>query len=236
MALFPSFFKIQEIETRLTILNQKELALKQESKGMTLQKQLTEMEQVLKQLQSQAEANRHSIKSEDLVLKDCLARIAQEEEKLYSGKIVNPRELEKIQQKISEYRQTQAKIEMQMLDLLEKEESIATQSSTLQNQFMRNRQELDVVQKKIRQQTIELQLEQNDLRTELKLLIPEIPVEWMDRYRKIAASHRGVGIARVKNNACGACHVSLSESLLQKVKRGDDVLYFCENCGRIIYY
>lgn len=236
MALFPIFFKIQEIETRLAILKQEELKLEQDPKKITLQKHVTEVEEALKQMQTQAEANGQSIKSEDLLLKDCLSRIAQEEEKLYSGKFINPRELEQIQLKISEYRQTQAKIETQMFELLEKEEFIASELSTLKNQFVQLGRELKVIQEKMHHQNLELHLEQADLEEELKTLIPQIPKEWMERYRKIAASHRGIAIAKLKNNACGACHVSLSQSLLQNVKRGDDVLYFCENCGRIIYY
>jgi predicted nucleic acid-binding Zn-ribbon protein len=162
--------------------------------------------------------------------------IKQEEEKLYGGKISNPRELEQIGQKISEYRKSQTKLDDELYPLLENEELLSGQIVQMQQRLEKSALEVEGIQKQIREQQLETQIKQEEFQAELETLLPQVPPEWLERYRKIAGSHKGIGMAKLKNNACGACHVSQSDSLLQKVKRGDDQLVFCENCGRILCY
>lgn len=236
MAVIPILFRLQEIETRLNALQRIEQDLSRDSNMLALEELAKEIRSRLADRTQKTSENKKIQKKLELECQRCLEHYRQEETLLYSGKISNPRELEQIQQKMGEYRQLQDKLEMEILSLLEVDEKLNSEIADLEARLTRCMKELTDRQKINGEKKLELQLEREQLHIELEAITPQIPVEWMARYRKIADSHRGIGIAQLKGNVCGACHVSLSDSLLKKVKQGDDCLYFCENCGRIIYY
>lgn len=236
MPLIPLLFRIQEIEIQLLTLNQRNSQLDQDPNLLALEDLFKATEKQINRLNLELMQTRSRIKQIETELKSYTDHVAQEEQRLYSGKISNPRELEQIQQKITENRQAQTKLEDELYPLLEKEETLSKQLSQQTKRMEETSLEIERVQKRIREQKLEIQLEVTDFQTEMESLLPQIPSEWMERYRKIASSHKGIGMAKLKNNACGACHVSQSDSLLQKIKRGEDKLFFCENCGRILCF
>ncbi len=47
-------------------------------------------------------------------------------------------------------------------------------------------------------------------------------------------SRKGSGIAEIKNDVCGGCHMRIPENIVEKAKLGKKIIN-CENCGRILY-
>lgn len=236
MAFLPVLYRIQEIETALNALEQREAAAKQDPNYQALKMLQQQLESSLVLLEKEMGQSNSSQRQMDLELKSCLEHIKVEEQKLYSGKTSSSRELEQIQQKMTEYQKSKDKYEEQLLELMEAAENFLTRQNEEKSRLEKCLQEMQANKKIINQKLLEIKLEKTDLEAELSDLVSQIPPEWLERYRKIAKSHRGIGIAKVKQNSCGGCHVSLSESLLQKIKRGNDQINFCENCGRILYY
>lgn len=236
MAVISALFRVQQIETRLNGLRQMEQDLSRDANVSALEELSKEIRSQLSVRTEKASDIKKNQKQLELECERCLEHYRQEETLLYSGKISNPRELEQIQQKMEEYRQLQDKLETEILRQLELDEKIDSEIAVLEDRLSQCLKELVTRKKEINEKKLELQLEKEQLHAELETLLPQIPDDWMARYRKIADSHRGIGIAQLKGNVCGACHVSVSDSLLKAVKHGDDRLYFCENCGRILYY
>lgn len=236
MAYLPVLFQIQTIESRLLALKKDEGLARNDPKVVQTEAALKEMNNINAELESQ----RHSIQSSnrrlELELKACQEHIAVEEKKLYGGSVTNSRELGQIEQKVVEYKHTASKLEDEILQLMEQDDSLGAQISSLQKRKAACDQELMALKTEATQRLREISIEVMGLESELSEIIPQVPEEWLARFHKIAGSHHGVGIAQVKSGNCGACHVSLSNMLLQKVKRGDDVIVCCENCGRILYY
>jgi uncharacterized protein len=150
--------------------------------------------------------------------------------------VTNSRELELIQQKVGEYKKTIAKLEDEILQLMEQDDALTNQSSEFKIKAEALEREITTLKKETKRKLSEINLEIEGLEMDLNGVVSRVPQEWLERYHKIAKAHHGVGIAQVKTGNCGACHVSLSELFLQKVKRGDDAIHYCENCGRILYY
>lgn len=236
MAFLPILFKIQEIETALNQLIQRENAAKQDQNYIALKMLGQNLEAAIKNLEQELTQSQSLQFKTDLELKNCLEHMADEEQKLYSGKISSPRELEQIQQKVLEYQKAKDKLEEELLNLMDSIEKKTAELKELTDRYDKCTQEIQVVKKGISQKLLEIKMDKTDLEDELKTLVVQIAPDWLERYRRIAKSHRGVGIVKVKQKSCGGCHVSLSESLLQKIKQGEDRLNFCENCGRILYY
>lgn len=60
-----------------------------------------------------------------------------------------------------------------------------------------------------------------------------IDPELMELYRKIK-SHHQAPMARVENNQCGGCNMSLPTATMKRLAAGTEIVE-CENCGRILY-
>ncbi len=236
MAYLPVLFRIQEINNRQRILKQS-IAEKEKSPDLIeLRNRRAEYNLKLAAIKKKQEFIRKSQHQLDLDLKSLLEKIRQEETRLYGGSVVNSRELGQIQQKVSEYTNSKSQIEERIYQLMEEEEKLAKLRVQVVNADQTLGQKLAISETEIERKISEFNLESAELDFELTELMPKVPGEWLDKLEKIARSHNGIGIAQIKAGCCGACHVSLSEFLLQKAKRGEDQILLCENCGRIIFY
>ena len=67
--------------------------------------------------------------------------------------------------------------------------------------------------------------------------IAAIPEDLLDHYSRIAKRHGGIAVAEVRDENCSACGVRIRPHVFQEMRRaGNDELYHCETCTRILYY
>jgi predicted nucleic acid-binding Zn-ribbon protein len=236
MAILPLLYRIQEIESRLAELERKSGDLQQNPNLKAVRLLQDELRNSMDRIEADLKKVQSGQRQLDLELATCQERLRNEENKLYGGSVGQARELELIQQKVGEYQNQRTRIEEELLQLMEKDEEWGIQLGELQERLGKAGEEKDRIEAELHQRSLEIDFEMEQLRMELEELSPQIPFEWLERYRKIAKAHRGIGIAKLKQNSCGACHVSLSDSRLNQVKRGEDKLQYCENCGRILFY
>ncbi|MGD8401195.1 MAG: C4-type zinc ribbon domain-containing protein [Bacillota bacterium] len=236
MAILPLLYRVQEIESRMAALTKNLESLAGEPNLTALQSLLQKLTAVYRTKEGELRQVKLRQRRLEAELQMCQGRLQHEEKRLYDGSVTQARELEQIEQKAAEYRHAQARFEEELLELMEADDKLTADLQALFGRRQTAAAEEAQLQAKMKQQSLELILEKEDLQAELAELEPQIPPEWLERYRRIARSQRGIGVAKLKQNSCGACHVSLSEFRLQQVKRGEDKLHFCENCGRILYY
>ncbi len=55
------------------------------------------------------------------------------------------------------------------------------------------------------------------------------------QYQRVAQFRMGVGVAEVRNGACGGCHVRLRPQVYAEVLTNEHILR-CESCSRVLYY
>jgi predicted nucleic acid-binding Zn-ribbon protein len=236
MALIPILGRIQEIETRLQSLAKRAALLQHNPDEAALLAVLKDREQVATRLTASLEEDRKRQRQLELEVQDCVDHRKAVEAKLYDGTVVSSRELEQLQQKVAEYKTTLNAFEEEELQLMEAEESLARDLEAVQRELVAENEKVTGLRKQLAIELGEVRIEEGQLGAELAELLPQISSEWVERYRRVAQSHNGVGIARIKGTTCGACHVEQSDAMMQKIKRGEDQLLSCESCGRIIYY
>lgn len=236
MAFLPVLFRIQELDSKALALKRTLEQAAVDPNLLALQSLQQQSKASLVKISSTRQKLNSSQRQLELELKTCQEHLGHEEKKLYDGTVVSSRGLEQVQQKAAEYKNQQVKLEDQILALLEEDEKLAAEQAELQKRLVACEQELETVRQDIKQQSGAIALEQDEINFELEELRPQIPIEWLERYQRIAKAHLGIGIAKIKTDCCGACHVGLSDALMCKAKQGEDTLIYCENCGRILYY
>ena len=60
-----------------------------------------------------------------------------------------------------------------------------------------------------------------------------VDTELLERYKRIKGRY-AVPMAKVENNQCSGCNMSLPTSTVKRVATGEGIVE-CENCGRILY-
>jgi predicted nucleic acid-binding Zn-ribbon protein len=65
----------------------------------------------------------------------------------------------------------------------------------------------------------------------------EIPEDLLHTYEQIARRRHGIGVAEVREEACGLCGVRIRPHVFQELRRNDcHDIFQCETCTRILYY
>ena len=156
------------------------------------------------------------------------------EQRLYSGNVKNPKELQDLQNEVEalgrrieilEENEFEALIVLEDAETDEAEATKALREATANW----NSTQADLIQEKGDR-------EREAARLEIEREATVIPVNAASRevYGKLRAAKGGVAVARIEDSTCTACGMAPSSSRLQKARNSTEIV-FCGNCGRILY-
>jgi predicted nucleic acid-binding Zn-ribbon protein len=76
-----------------------------------------------------------------------------------------------------------------------------------------------------------------DVAAERARVVAELPEDLLDHYDRIAKKHKGVALAEVREEKCGACGMRVRPHVFQEMnRRSSQEMFHCETCTRILYY
>ena len=182
------------------------------------EKDLAGLEKQYKDLDAEAETLRANIK--------------QINDKLYGGKIKNPKELQGYEQEGNMLKANLSKKDDALLELMEKIEAGKVAAMKLKD-ISRSAEIAWQVEKD------ELQVQADKLKAELAAsenkrieILNSVDPGTLSVYEGIKA-RKGQAVVKVEQGRCLGCRVALSISEQQRVRGNAIVL--CDNCGRILY-
>lgn len=175
------------------------------------------------------------VKSRDLELE--LAANAQKaqnsEDRLYSGQVKNPKEMQDIQNEIESLKKRNAQLEDQALELLmsveEAEQSLSqSQAELAQVQADSNSQHQDLIAE---QATLQATVKQNISQRER--LLTRITPPNQEIYKALRAKKANRPVSLLTGDSCSTCGVEQTMEIANAARRQEKLIY-CENCGRIL--
>jgi hypothetical protein len=182
---------------------------------------------------AQETAQRELSKAEDEV-KAVQAKLKENQDTLYGGKVKNPKELQDLQMEADSHKR-----HISSLEEIELEKMVALEEEQSAVESAEKALEAALAQQGVEQRT--LGSEQNKLSAEAARLEEErsadlssIPNEDLKVYESLRTSKGGLAVAKVQSKTCGACGAELSASLAQAA-RSPNELARCDNCKRILY-
>jgi len=158
--------------------------------------------------------------------------------RLYSGAVTNPRELEAIQEEQALLSRQKAEAEDTLL-----EHMVAAEE--LQDALTRTQEAVTVLDERriqrlphLRQQEQALSAEVDALDQRRAGMLPQIPPQMLSTYETLRVSRGGQSVSKIEQSRgmdiCGVCRVALPRSDTEKLRSGDS-LVLCNNCRRILY-
>lgn len=156
----------------------------------------------------------------------------QSEDRLYSGKVTNPKELADLQQEIEALGRRKAVLEDEMLETLVMVED-AQKEQTAANS------ELETAVAQWEAHSAHLKTEQNELALSLHKLMQTrkakaatIDAASLQEYDELRQQRHGLAVAGLRVNMCLGCRTTVSANKVKEVDEGRKV--YCGGCGRLL--
>jgi len=169
----------------------------------------------------------------DLKLKSLNGRIKKNEQRLYSGGVRNPKELQSLQADLEHLRRRHDKTEdgfLQAMTEVDDREALVSEARSVFGQIeTRWKAEQDALSATISQIRGELGVLEGRSR-ELRSSIDKAD---LGLYDSLLQSKGNLAVTVLKGELCGGCRVRVPSGLAQRVRQGRE-LVLCNNCGRII--
>jgi predicted nucleic acid-binding Zn-ribbon protein len=174
-----------------------------------------------------------SQKDLELQADDVKTKIAPAEEKLYSGKIKNPKELSDLQHDIDQHKRQLSAIEDKDIEALSTVESAEREMRA----SLEHLEALDAAwreeQAELTERIERLTAEVGEYEAERAEQAADIEPDLLGVYEHVRRAHYGKGVARLDRNLCLGCRISLPTSTVNKARAGS-ALVQCPNCERIL--
>jgi predicted nucleic acid-binding Zn-ribbon protein len=160
------------------------------------------------------------------------AKAKVSEERLYSGKVTNPKELADLQQEIEALARRKAVLEDSVLEALVKSEEAQTEKTAADA-------ELETAVAHWDNQSAHMKTEQNELALNLHKLMQtrktkaaSIDEALLSEYDELREQRHGLAVAGLRVNMCLGCQTTVSAN---KVREADEGLkVYCGGCGRLL--
>lgn len=232
--MFKNLLEVQKIDLKLEELESK---LKQLNKFL----QDKGADDQVKEMTAKLEAFKASIKEKELELDRLTGeiqiteeKIKAENEKLYSGKITKPKELQAIEEEVKalEKRVQALNEEKEELkkELLSGKEKIV-EAEKLVNEFS---EKMERERKEKLKAKTEIESEIRSLKERREEIVRKTKPEYYKLYVSLRERYGGEVVVEISDRACMGCFVEMAAKDYEKVIKSQDEINLCPNCGRIL--
>jgi len=157
-------------------------------------------------------------------------RLRTREKELMSGRIRNPTELMQMSEEVQHMKARFVEEEDAELKLMEEadaaDHAVREATEDLEQARRQSVSEEPELRENLRTWTMELA----EVETERDAIWEQVPKPAQVAYSRMRMQP---AVAQVINGQCAACHVTVTSSGMQMLRKGDELVH-CENCGRIL--
>jgi predicted nucleic acid-binding Zn-ribbon protein len=216
--------ELRELEQTLTTV-----AARVDQLRLEVEAQRGELARVAEEEQQSAVARRQLEKE----LAEGEARIRNKRMRL--SQVRNDKENQALSHEVDAQKETNQKLEADLLALMEASEPRAARIAELSPVVERLLAELAEAEKEIAAQVEDLKISITKQRVDRDLMAGNIDRSLLARYEMIFSRRNGLAVAQAKGGTCQGCRMRLPPQLYNQIQR-HDAIHFCPNCQRILYY
>lgn len=174
-------------------------------------------------------------KSAELEAQSLAERIKEGEQRLMSGQVRNPKELESLQSSIEALQRQRSAVETASVEALMKHEELHGQVATANDQLQRIQGAWSASQTELTEEENKLKRGYLHLKKQRDSLTESLDKALLQQYDYLRERKAGVAVATVENDNCSACHVRIPSGVMSTLRSQSDKLVSCTSCGRILY-
>ncbi|MFE9863165.1 zinc ribbon domain-containing protein [Streptomyces sp. NPDC005506] len=226
---------VQALDVRLSQLAHKRKSLPEHAEIESLTADLAQLRDLLVASQTEeSDTAREQTKAEqdvDLVRQ----RAVRDQQRLDSGAVTSPKDLESLQREIASLAKRQGDLEDVVLEVMERRESAQERVTELTARVSAVQAKVDDATARRDTATQALDDETATATKERELVAGSVPADLLKLYDRLRAQSGGVGAARLYQRRCEGCRLELNITEVNDVKAASpDTVLRCENCHRIL--
>ena len=174
-------------------------------------------------------------KKADTDVEQVRQRKARNQQRIDSGQISSPKDLENLQHEIGSLDRRISDLEdaeLEVMEKLEAAEGIQADLRTRAEAFAGRQTELETIRDAALKELDEQRAELGDKRA---TIAAELPDALVTQYQRLREHNGGIGAAPLVGKRCMGCRMELAPSDLNRIKAAaPDAVLRCEECGRIL--
>jgi hypothetical protein len=184
--------------------------------------------------QAEEQVRKWAVKQRDseLEVQGLADKTSRDEQRLYSGTIRNPKELEDLQAEVASLKRRRQQLEEDLLEVMLEREDAETIRSQAQSHLDKVQADWTARQADLINEREELQARLAENEQAREALLPSIDAGDLRIYESLRRRKGGIAVALLCDDTCGACGVGISPSFKWQLRQGE--LTPCSNCERIL--
>ncbi|MFF2851516.1 zinc ribbon domain-containing protein [Streptomyces sp. NPDC058001] len=226
---------VQALDARLQQLAHKRKSLPEHAEIESLTKDLTQLRDLLVAAQTEeGDCAREQTKAEQDV-DQVRQRAARDQQRLDSGAITSPKDLENLQREIASLAKRQGDLEDIVLEVMERRESAQERVGELTGRVSSVQSKIDDATARRDASFQQIDGEAASATKERGVISGTIPADLLKLYDKLREQQGGVGAAKLYQRRCEGCRLELNITEVNEVRAAaPDTVLRCENCRRIL--
>jgi predicted nucleic acid-binding Zn-ribbon protein len=165
-------------------------------------------------------------------LADVETKIKRDNARMYSGQIVDQRELGSLERELLNYGAHRDDLEQRVLEAMEHAEAFAEEIAASDSGASETRATWEAQRPSFERREAELAEHLTELKAERLTAIADVSPQTVSTYSRLRA-HSGHAVSVVRNGVCQWCRVNIPQKDVQHARAG--ALVSCTNCERILY-
>ena len=227
-----TLINLQAIDTRIAALEADAARLPKEIAA--IHAAIEEAKTQVEQTKSRFDTARKDQRTKEKDLEVVQAKRAKTEARLYEVK--TNKEYSAVLTEIEEIKQEKARMEEEVLVLMEAQERLTSDIREAETRFKQRESAGRSQEATLKEQLRGIETDLAAVRTERKELATQLPAPILADYDRILRARAGLALVPVaKPNFCGACRMTITPQRLQEL-RAQSSLIPCESCGRYLYW
>ena len=161
------------------------------------------------------------------------AKIKELENRLYDGRVSNPKELDGLEKDAQMHKRRRSEMDDALLALMDSAEQ-AQRRAEEQAQLLRKIEEARAGEvERLTREKESLAKRLDELTAQRAQARASLDADALRQYDHLHRTKAGRAVAQVKNDSCSQCGVAVATGLLHRVRAGDEIV-LCSSCGRIL--
>ncbi|WP_344629788.1 zinc ribbon domain-containing protein [Streptomyces glaucosporus] len=226
---------VQALDLRLTQLAHRRKNLPEHAELESLNADLAQVRDLLVAAQTEeSDTAREQTKAEQDV-DQVRKRAARDQERLDSGAVTSPKDLESLQREIASLARRQGDLEEVVLEIMERREAAQQRVAELTRRVESVQAKIDDATARRDAALEEIDTEAATVAREREIVAGAVPADLVKLYDKLREQQGGVGAARLYQRRCEGCRLELNITELNEIRQAPaDSVVRCENCRRIL--
>ena len=227
-----TLINLQAIDTRIAVLEADAARLPKEIAA--IHAAVEDAKKQVDQTKTRLDAARKDQRAKEKDLEVVQAKRVKNEARLYEVK--TNKEYSAVLIEIEEIKQEKARMEEEVLVLMEAQERLTGEIRDAERRFKERESQGRGEEATLKEQLRGIETDLAAVRTERKELAGKLPANILSDYDRILRARGGLALVPVaKPNFCGACRMTITPQRLQEL-RAQSSLIPCESCGRYLYW